>query len=134
MASENDQEKTCEVNEQEETQQTTQESAQAEEPSTESAKREAGASHEEEAVPPPDVYSMLQFMLGMLAEQAWQFMGIRLTPGQKELSKDMTQAKIAIDTVAFIADKLHSQLGEEDRKAMRALVSDLQMNYVMHNK
>ena len=133
MSNEQDQEITNEVNEQPETEQTQEQNVPAEEPATEST-QETGAPQEEEAAAPPDVYSMLHFMLGMLAEQAWQYMGIRLGPGQKELSKDMVQAKVAIDTVAFISDKLHPRLGEEDRKALRALVSDLQMNFVMHNK
>lgn len=96
--------------------------------------KKADSSKKEENVPPPDVYSMLNFMMGMLAEQAWTFMGIRLAPGQKEANKDMVQAKIAIDTIAFIADKIQPHLSDEDKKAVRGAVSDLQMNYVMHNK
>mgnify|MGYP001615759045 CR=1 FL=1 len=84
--------------------------------------------------PPPNVYAMLEFMATMFAEQAWQFMGLRLAPGQKELIKDLTQAKVAIDTVAFIADKLHPHIPEQDRLAMRGLLSDLQINFVKQSQ
>lgn len=86
--------------------------------------------HEHDELPVPSVFDVLQFTAGMLAEQAWSKMGIRLAPGQKELSKDLVQAKLAIDTVVFIADKLHPHVGEDERRALRALVSDLQVNFV----
>ena len=57
-------------------------------------------------------------------------MGLQLAPGQKQPIKDMQQAKIAIDTVAFIADKLHPHIGEDDRKVLRNIISDLQINFV----
>jgi len=87
-----------------------------------------------EEMPPPDVYQTLQFVAGLLVEQAWQFMGLHLPPGRKEPVRDLAQAKIAIDTVIFIGDKLHPQLDEEGRKAIRSIVSDLQLNFVQHGQ
>lgn len=81
-------------------------------------------------MPVPSVYETLQFAVGLLSEQAWHKMGIRLMPGQKDAVKDLPQAKIAIDTIAFIADKLHAHMSDDERRAMRALVSDLQVNFV----
>ncbi len=80
--------------------------------------------------PPPNVYAMLEFMASMLAETAWQLMGIRLAPGQKEVIKDLPQAKVAIDTLAFIIEQLNPHFSKEDRAAIRNLISDLQLNYV----
>lgn len=85
---------------------------------------------EDQEMPPPDVYAILGFTSSMLAETAWQLLGIRLAPGQKELAKDLPQAKVAIDTLVFISDKLQPHISEEERKYLRAIVSDLQMNYV----
>jgi hypothetical protein len=105
---------------------------------SEETKQAGQAEHEEheehEHMPPPNVYAMLELMATMFAEQAWQFMGIRLAPGQKELVKDMAQAKVAIDTVVFVTDKLHPQLSEQDRTAIRHLVSDLQVNFVRQSQ
>lgn len=85
-------------------------------------------------MPAPDVFETLQFVTGLLAEQAWQFMGLRLPPGRKEPVTDMAQAKIAIDTIIFIGDKLHPHLGDEDRRAIRGIISDLQLNFVQRNR
>ena len=103
-----------------------QEEAAAETP--EQAEAETGA--EQEEMPPPNVYAVLQFVLGLLVEQSWELMGIRLAPGQKEMVKDLPQAKLAIDTVAFISEKLQPQLDDENRRALRGMISDLQMNFV----
>ena len=95
---------------------------------------EAEPAEQEAELPLPDVYATLGFMVGMLAEQAWRFLGIRLTPGQKEMVKDLGQAKLAIDTLVFISDKLHAHVSEDERTAMRELISNLQINFVQRNK
>lgn len=144
MAQENDSEKTYEVKdkrrvkadgtlreEPEPPEQTP--SAPAEETAQAEAPAGAEPTREQEPVPPPNVYHLLEFVLGMLAEQAWQLMGIRLAPGQKEMARDMAQAKLAIDTMVFISEKLQTHLEEEDRKALRGMISDLQMNFVVQS-
>lgn len=86
--------------------------------------------HEHADLPVPTVYDILGLAVGLLQEQAWQRMGIRLAPGAKEIEKDLVQAKIAIDTIVFITDQLAPHVGEEERKALRGLVGDLQINFV----
>jgi hypothetical protein len=103
----------------------------AAEPQAEQAAQAAGPQAE---APPPNVFEMLQFVTGLLAEQAWQFMGIHLPPGRKEPVKDLSQAKIAIDTVVFIADRIHPHLDDESRKAIRGIITDLQLNFVQRNR
>lgn len=57
------------------------------EPAGPSAEEEVPAPEAEagpgEELPLPDIYQTLQFVAGLLAEQAWQFMGLRLPPGRK---------------------------------------------------
>jgi len=101
----------------------------AEEPVEEAPEQETPGA-EGPQLPVPSVYDLLQFMVGMLAEQAWTRMGIRLAPGMREPEKDLGQAKIAIDTIVYIVDAIHPHVGEEERKALRGLVSDLQINFV----
>ncbi len=105
-----------------------------EEAQAESQKPETEEQAQAEDVPLPDVYDTLRFMLGMFVEQAWQFMGLHLPPGQKEPVVDFEQAKIAIDTIAYIADKLQPNLNEDERKALRGLIGDLQLNYVQKSQ
>jgi hypothetical protein len=111
----------------------------AEAPSAEQAEP---ADHEPQAeqqipgadMPPPSIFDTLQFVTGLLAEQAWQFMGLHLPPGHKEPVTDMVQAKLAIDTIIFVADKLHPHLDDESRRAIRGIISDLQINFVQRNR
>ena len=106
------------------------EAAQAPGPASEEAEA-PGAGAE---IPAPNVFETLQFVTGLLAEQAWQFMGLHLPVGRKEPITDMAQAKVAIDTVIFISDKLHPHLDDEGRKTIRGIISDLQLNFVQRNK
>ena len=107
-----------------------------EEPEDQAQAEEAAGGEPEkpEEMPPPNVYALLGFMSSMLAETAWQLMGIRLSPGQKELFKDLPQAKVAIDTIVFISDKLDPHISEEERSFLRGLISDLQMNWVRQGR
>jgi hypothetical protein len=104
----------------------------AEEP--DEAPEQAEQPPQREEMPPPSVYDLLQFVAGMIAEQAWLHMGLRLAPGKKETAKDLAQAKIAVDTVVFIAETLAPHISEDDRRALRGLVSDLQINFVKHSQ
>lgn len=112
----------------------TEQKAETPEPEAPPTQEQAQAPGPEEEMPPPDVYQTLQFVAGLMAEQAWQLMGIHLSPGRKEPVRDMAQAKIAIDTVIFISDKLHPHLDEEGRRAIRGIISDLQLNFVQHGQ
>jgi len=104
------------------------------EPQAAEAGEAAKAPEPETELPPPNVFETLQFITGLLAEQAWQLMGLHLAPGRKEPTVDMAQAKVAIDVVISIADKLHPHLDDESRRSIRGLISDLQINFVQHNK
>lgn len=84
----------------------------------------------EPGMPQGDVYSLIGLSVMMLAESAWQWMGLRMNPGTHKVEKDLTQAKIAIDSIVFLTDKIGPHVSEEDRKAFKAMISDLQINYV----
>ena len=106
----------------------------ADAPKAEDAPPGEEAPEQEGEMGTPSIYDMLQFVVGMLAEQAWYHMGVRILPGQKEPVKDLVQAKIAIDAVAHISDQLHPHVSEEVRRALRSVVSDLQLNFVRQNQ
>jgi hypothetical protein len=76
------------------------------------------------------VYDVMRFMCQILDMRAWENMGLRLPPGEKELKKDLTQAKAAIDTIAFLIDKLHPNSDDHERKMLRDMISSLQLNFV----
>ena len=82
----------------------------------------------------PDIYAVLALFLGELRNLAWLRMGLVANPGTGQIERDMDQAKIAIDTVAFLAQQLEPTVAPQERLPLRALVSDLQINFVEQNK
>ena len=77
-----------------------------------------------------DTYSLLGLFVGILAEKAWQTMGLRARPGTDKIQTDFDQARIAIDATSFLAEKLQPRLPEEEKKRLEGLVADLRLNYV----
>jgi hypothetical protein len=77
-----------------------------------------------------DTYSLLGLFLGILAEKAWQTMGLRTKSGTDRIETDFDQASLAIDTAGFLADKLRPRLPDDERQRLEGLVADLRLNYV----
>ncbi len=102
----------------------------ASEPETTKETEDTSPEEETEGEPAGDVYSLIQWTVLMLAEGAWYWMGLRINPATKKAQEDMLQAKIAIDSVVFLVDKIAPHLEEEQKKEYRRMVSDLQVNYV----
>jgi hypothetical protein len=81
-----------------------------------------------------DVYSLLGLFLGILAEKAWQTLGLRTKTGTDKVETDFDQARLAIDTVSFFAEKLQLRLPEDEKRRLEGLVADLKLNYVRLTK
>jgi len=81
-----------------------------------------------------DVYSLMQWVIVMLAEAAWQWMGLHMNPVTKKVQKDMAQAKAAIDSVVFLCDQVAPHVSEEQRAANRNMITDLRMNFVQQQE
>lgn len=91
------------------------------------------ASFDEEtasSLPPMDVYSLLGTTVGLLANSAWAWLGLVPNPFSGQMEKDFAQARVAIDTVAFLVGQLESHVGEEERRELQNLVANLRINYV----
>jgi Domain of unknown function (DUF1844) len=82
----------------------------------------------------PDVRSVLALFLGELRNLAWLRMGLVANPVTHQIEKDLMQAKMAIDTVAFLASQLEPHVAPEERLPLKAMVSDLQVNFVEQSK
>ena len=72
---------------------------------------------------------LLGLFVSLLVAKAWQYMGLRLTPGKEEAEKDMAKASAAIDCVSYMVDKLAPSLPDEEVSRLRGMVTDLQLNY-----
>lgn len=76
-----------------------------------------------------DLDQLLGLFIGILSAKAWQYMGIRLSPGKEESEKDLVKAAAAIDCITVMVDKLAPRLPEGELAGLRSLVADLQINY-----
>jgi hypothetical protein len=81
-----------------------------------------------------DVYSLLGLFVGIVAEKAWQTLGLRTKPGTDKVETDFDQARVAIDTVGFFAEKLRLRMSEDEKRRLEGLVADLKLNYVRLTK
>ena len=76
-----------------------------------------------------DLEQILGLFVGILSAKAWQYMGYRLQPGKEEAEKDLVKAAASIDCVAFLAEKLSTSLPSAEADRLRAMVTDLQINF-----
>jgi hypothetical protein len=81
-----------------------------------------------------DVYSLLGLLVGLVAEKAWQTLGLRTRPGTDKIETDFNQARVAIDVVGFIVEKLQPRLPDDEKRHLEGLVADLKLNYVRLTK
>lgn len=88
----------------------------------------------QEAQGPSDVWELLTVFLGLLSEMAWRKMGLLIDPKSGKIEKDMAQAKVAIDTVGFIVEKLEVKLSDQEIRELRTLLSNLQLNFVTQSE
>ena len=76
-----------------------------------------------------EIDQLLSIFIGITVAKAWQYMGLRLTPGKDEAKKDLMKASTAIDCVSFMVDSLVPFLSEAEIDKLRSMVADLQINY-----
>jgi hypothetical protein len=98
----------------------------------ESDDSEESSSIEENAL--PDIYSVLMLFLGEMRSHAWLRMGLVANPVTGMIERDLTQARVAIDTAVFLAGQIEGVLPPEERLPLRAMISDLQINFVEQSK
>ena len=95
---------------------------------------ESVQSEQPEAQAVADVFSIAKWVIGIMAATAWQYMGLQVNPATGKVEKDLVQARIAVDTVVFLGDKIHPHLSESERREIRALTSDLQVYFVRQSE
>lgn len=78
----------------------------------------------------PNIWDILKAFILTLSENAWRWMGLVVNPITQQPEKDMEQARVAIDCVDLLIQKLEGKLSWEEMKSYRELLSNLQMNFV----
>lgn len=79
---------------------------------------------------PPSVQDRILMCIEILHQGAWIAMGLIANPVTGKIERDLAQARMAIDSVAFLAEKVEGDLDEATRREIKRVVSDLQMNFV----
>lgn len=85
---------------------------------------------QKESLKEPNLPTLFVWFISMLSGKAWEYLGLIMNPETKKINQDLKEAKIAIDTVAFLFDQIKDTLTEEDFKRIENLVANLRMNYV----
>lgn len=102
----------------------------------------SGAETQQAEVPTPedmrmpdlDVYSLLRSFISMLTMNVWHWMGLMKNPATGEMDKDLTQAKIAIDSIASMATQLEGKISAADQRELQSMLSDLRINFVRQSE
>ena len=81
-----------------------------------------------------NVYDSAAEMLDVWASIAWSKMGLRPDIMSGKLEADLSQAKVAINIAAFLAEAVDPRLDDEDRRRVQGLVRDLKLNYVQKTR
>ncbi|MBS1728535.1 MAG: DUF1844 domain-containing protein [Armatimonadetes bacterium] len=80
--------------------------------------------------PAPTIYDHIAVILDQLGGVAWQKLGLQPDMVTGKIDADLSQARVAIDVVSYLASVLETQLDDEDKKHLQNLVRDLKINYV----
>lgn len=82
-----------------------------------------------------DVASLLKWFTELLYGNALLWMGLVAHPQTGRTMKDMKQAKLAIDTLDFMCERLSDgHLSEMEKKNFTAMLSGLKMEFVNQSK
>lgn len=77
-----------------------------------------------------DIMIAIRLCMKILSDNAFFLLGLVRHPETGQIVKDPHQAKVAIDCLQAIFEKTKEQFNELEKKELRALLSELQMNYL----
>lgn len=83
---------------------------------------------------PIDVNAVIPELVQVLADLAWQKLGLRADPVTGVTQRDLEQARLSIDAVAALAGVIDQHLEPGDQREIRNLVTNLRMNFVQQQE
>jgi hypothetical protein len=75
-----------------------------------------------------EINLILSYFIGIISTKSLQYLGIEVR-ARKDIVKDLEKARLSIDTLIFMVDKLEPFINEEEKKQLRQLVSNLQFTF-----
>lgn len=76
-----------------------------------------------------DIESILSFFIGLTSTKALQYLGISVDEGI-EHEKDLDRARISIDVVGVLVEKLMPFTNDEEKAQLKQIVSNLQFAFL----
>ncbi len=80
---------------------------------------------------PIPVKEIILSFIGVLAQTSWEYMGLVTNSITGKIHKDMKEAKLAIDTIDVLFEKIKHNLTEKELKDVERTIDNLKINYVM---
>ncbi len=77
-----------------------------------------------------DVNAVLVTCISLLASKAWEAMGLVPDPATKRIERVLSDAQLAIDGAAALADLVRAKLGDAERRDLDTLLMNLRLNFV----
>jgi hypothetical protein len=99
-------------------------------PQTEEAAKEINF----EELLPKDIYGFIKMYAGFLAGQAWIYLGLIINPATQNITKDLKQAKAAIDCLDALLTPMESFLTSQEATEFKSIVANLKLNYIEQGK
>jgi hypothetical protein len=81
-----------------------------------------------------DIYQLIELFIMLLNEKAWRYIGLRVEPNTNKINKDLSKARITIDCIISLVDKIEPNLDNKEIEGLRRLITDLQINYAEQMK
>jgi len=99
-------------------------------------KQENGNNNENQKLYPHQLplSTLFTWFIGILNGKAWEYLGLMMNPETKEVNQDLGKARISIDSIEFLFEKIKDELRGEEKVQLENLLANLQMNYVEKTK
>ena len=81
-------------------------------------------------IKPVKVSEMLLVTLANLEVKAWAYLGLVTHPENKKISKDLNEAKLAIDAIDSLFNLMKKKMTAEEKKHFELTLTNLRLNYV----
>ena len=76
-----------------------------------------------------DIYHLIEVFIMLFSEKAWRYIGLKVNPATNKIDKDLAKARVAIDCIISLVDKIEPNLDNAEPERLRRLITDLQLNY-----
>ncbi len=80
---------------------------------------------------PISVKDIILSFIGVLGEAGWEYMGLVADKMTGKIHKNMEEAKLAIDTVDLLFEKIKDKLETKEIRDIERMIDNLKINYVM---